>query len=119
MTQALNIIRDVISQVDATVSEHEKGQRLREIAGRMELKSSGKFKNGLAFRKEDMLQRQLQLEGMLCWKTASGRLKGEGRNPPSPAPCTPLLSHPTASAGRKGAPPRSRGHRLGGVVDAT
>lgn len=75
LTQALNIIRDVISQVDATVSEHEKGQRLREIAGRMELKSSGKFKNGLAFRKEDMLQRQLQLEGMLCWKTASGRLK--------------------------------------------
>ncbi|XP_058513876.1 rho guanine nucleotide exchange factor 18 [Ochotona princeps] len=75
LTQALNLIRDVISQVDATVSAHEKGQRLREIAGRMELKSSGKFKNGLAFRKEDMLRRQLQLEGMLCWKTASGRLK--------------------------------------------
>lgn len=77
LTQALNLIRDIISQVDATVSECEKGQRLREIAGRMDLKSSSKLKNGLAFRKEDMLRRQLQLEGMLCWKTASGRLKGK------------------------------------------
>ncbi|XP_033055073.1 rho guanine nucleotide exchange factor 18 isoform X4 [Trachypithecus francoisi] len=75
LTQALNLIKDIISQVDAKVSEFEKGQRLREIAGKMDLKSSGKFKNGLTFRKEDMLQRQLHLEGMLCWKTTSGRLK--------------------------------------------
>ncbi|XP_011837452.1 PREDICTED: rho guanine nucleotide exchange factor 18 [Mandrillus leucophaeus] len=75
LTQALNLIKDIISQVDAKVSEFEKGQRLREIAGKMDLKSSGKLKNGLTFRKEDMLQRQLHLEGMLCWKTTSGRLK--------------------------------------------
>uniref|UniRef100_A0A8C7BVV6 Rho/Rac guanine nucleotide exchange factor 18 n=1 Tax=Neovison vison TaxID=452646 RepID=A0A8C7BVV6_NEOVI len=75
LTQALNLIKDIISQVDAKVSECEKGQRLREIAGKMDLKSSSKFKNGLTFRKEDMLQRQLQLEGTLCWKTTSGRLK--------------------------------------------
>ncbi|XP_064238067.1 rho guanine nucleotide exchange factor 18 isoform X3 [Aotus nancymaae] len=75
LTQALNLIKDIISQVDAKVSECEKGQRLREIAGKMDLKSSSKLKNGLAFRKEDMLQRQLHLEGMLCWKTTSGRLK--------------------------------------------
>ncbi|XP_031514922.1 rho guanine nucleotide exchange factor 18 [Papio anubis] len=71
----LGLIKDIISQVDAKVSEFEKGQRLREIAGKMDLKSSGKLKNGLTFRKEDMLQRQLHLEGMLCWKTTSGRLK--------------------------------------------
>ncbi|XP_021100850.1 rho guanine nucleotide exchange factor 18 isoform X2 [Heterocephalus glaber] len=75
LTQALNLIRDIISQVDAKVSEWEKGQRLREIAGKMDLKSSSKLKNGLTFRKEDMLQRQLHLEGTLCWKTTSGRLK--------------------------------------------
>uniref|UniRef100_A0A8C3WEC1 Rho/Rac guanine nucleotide exchange factor 18 n=2 Tax=Catagonus wagneri TaxID=51154 RepID=A0A8C3WEC1_9CETA len=75
LTQALNLIRDIISQVDARVSECEKGQRLREIAGKMDLKSSSKLKNGLTFRKEDMLQRQLHLEGTLCWKTTSGRLK--------------------------------------------
>ncbi|XP_045044200.2 rho guanine nucleotide exchange factor 18 isoform X3 [Desmodus rotundus] len=75
LAQALNLIRDIISQVDAKVSECEKGQRLREIAGKMDLKSSSKLKNGLTFRKEDMLQRQLHLEGTLSWKTASGRLK--------------------------------------------
>ncbi|XP_045146248.1 rho guanine nucleotide exchange factor 18 [Echinops telfairi] len=75
LTQALNLIKDIISQVDAKVSEYEKGQRLREIAGKMDLKSSGKLKNGLTFRKEDMLRRQLQLEGPLCWKATSGRLK--------------------------------------------
>uniref|UniRef100_A0A096NCT3 Rho/Rac guanine nucleotide exchange factor 18 n=1 Tax=Papio anubis TaxID=9555 RepID=A0A096NCT3_PAPAN len=73
--ESLGLIKDIISQVDAKVSEFEKGQRLREIAGKMDLKSSGKLKNGLTFRKEDMLQRQLHLEGMLCWKTTSGRLK--------------------------------------------
>ncbi|XP_040096536.1 rho guanine nucleotide exchange factor 18 isoform X2 [Oryx dammah] len=75
LTQALSLIKDIISQVDARVSECEKGQRLREIAGKMDLKSSSKLKNGLTFRKEDMLQRQLHLEGTLCWKTTSGRLK--------------------------------------------
>ncbi|XP_054573121.1 rho guanine nucleotide exchange factor 18 [Eptesicus fuscus] len=75
LTQALNLIKDVISQVDAQVSECEKGQRLREIAGKMDLKSSSKLKNGLPFRKEDMLQRQLHLEGTLAWKTTAGRLK--------------------------------------------
>ncbi|KAM8764932.1 rho guanine nucleotide exchange factor 18 isoform 2-T2 [Rhynchonycteris naso] len=75
LTQALNLIKDIISQVDAKVSECEKGQRLKEIAGKMDLKSSSKLKNGLTFSKEDMLQRQLQLDGMLSWKTTSGRLK--------------------------------------------
>lgn len=77
LTQALNLIKDIISQVDTQVNECEKGQRLREIAGKMDLKSSSKLKNGLPFRKEDMLQRQLHLEGTLAWKTTAGRLKGE------------------------------------------
>lgn len=89
LTQALNLIKDIISQVDARVSECEKGQRLREIAGKMDLKSSSKLKNGLTFRKEDMLQRQLHLEGTLCWKTTSGRLKGKA------LPQPPLLSAAT------------------------
>lgn len=75
LSQALNLIKDIISQVDAKVSEYEKGQRLREIAGKVDLKSSSKLKNGLTFRKEDMLQRRLQLEGTLCWKSTTGRLK--------------------------------------------
>lgn len=77
LTQALNLIKDIISQVDARVSERRRASALREIAGKMDLKSSSKLKNGLTFRKEDMLQRQLHLEGTLCWKTTSGRLKGK------------------------------------------
>ncbi|XP_074156491.1 rho guanine nucleotide exchange factor 18 isoform X3 [Sminthopsis crassicaudata] len=75
LNQALGLIKDIITQVDAKVNECEKGQRLKEIVGKMDLKSSGKLKNGLTFRKEDMLHRQLYVDGMLCWKTASGRLK--------------------------------------------
>ncbi|KAJ6664346.1 hypothetical protein lerEdw1_008565 [Lerista edwardsae] len=59
LTQALSLIKEAIMAVDTKVNECEKGQRLREIVTRMELKSSGKFKNGLVFRKEDMLQRRL------------------------------------------------------------
>ncbi|XP_076779926.1 rho guanine nucleotide exchange factor 18 isoform X2 [Arvicanthis niloticus] len=75
LSQALSLIKDIISQVDAKVSECEKDQRLKEIAAKMDLKSSSKLKNGLTFRKEDMQQRQLHLEGTLCWKSTSGRLK--------------------------------------------
>ncbi|NXS60165.1 ARHGI factor, partial [Brachypteracias leptosomus] len=75
LTQALGLIKDTITHVDAMVNECEKGQRLKEIMHKMELKSSGKCKNGLFFRKDDMGQRRLLLDGMLYWKAASGRLK--------------------------------------------
>ncbi|KAJ7412311.1 Rho guanine nucleotide exchange factor 18 [Willisornis vidua] len=75
LTQALSLIKDTITHVDAMVNECEKGQRLKEIMHKMELKSSGKLKNGLLFRKDDMGQRRLLLDGMLYWKAASGRLK--------------------------------------------
>ncbi|NXY21015.1 ARHGI factor, partial [Atrichornis clamosus] len=75
LTQALSLIKDMITQVDAMVNECEKGQRLKEIMHKMDPKSTGKCKNGLLFRKDDMGQRRLLLDGMLYWKAASGRLK--------------------------------------------
>ncbi|XP_061457336.1 rho guanine nucleotide exchange factor 18 isoform X2 [Rhineura floridana] len=75
LTVALSLIKEAITAVDTQVNECEKGQRLRDIVAKMELKSSGKFRNGLVFRKEDVLQRRLLVDGMLCWKAASGRLK--------------------------------------------
>ncbi|KAJ1085558.1 hypothetical protein NDU88_005688 [Pleurodeles waltl] len=75
LTQALSLIKDILFTVDATVNQREKVQRLREIVFKMDLKSFGKLKNGLMFRKDDMLRRQLIHDGMLYWKTASGRLK--------------------------------------------
>ncbi|XP_059575615.1 rho guanine nucleotide exchange factor 18 isoform X1 [Alligator mississippiensis] len=75
LTQALSLIKETITHVDAKVNECEKGQRLREIMQKMEVKSSGKYRNGLFFRKDDMGRRQLLLDGTLYWKAASGRLK--------------------------------------------
>ncbi|KAM4807837.1 LOW QUALITY PROTEIN: rho guanine nucleotide exchange factor 18 [Rhinophrynus dorsalis] len=75
LTRALTHIKEAITDVDSRVHESEKGQRLREIVNKMELKSSGKLKNGKTFSKQDMLCRQLLHDGMLYWKTASGRLK--------------------------------------------
>ncbi|XP_031760979.1 rho guanine nucleotide exchange factor 18 isoform X2 [Xenopus tropicalis] len=74
LTQAIALIKDTITDVDSRVHESEKVQRLREIVSKMELKSSGKLKNG-TFRKQDILRRQLLHDGVLYWKTASGRLK--------------------------------------------
>ncbi|NXE95258.1 ARHGI factor, partial [Menura novaehollandiae] len=75
LTQALSLIKDTITHVDAMVNECEKGQRLKEIMHKMEAKSSGKCKDGHLLRKDDMAQRRLLLDGMLYWKAASGRLK--------------------------------------------
>ncbi|XP_063772399.1 rho guanine nucleotide exchange factor 18 isoform X2 [Pseudophryne corroboree] len=75
LTRALILLKETITEVDTRVHKSEKGQRLDEIIGKMEPKSTGKLKNGMTFRKHDMEQRQLLHDGMLYWKTASGRLK--------------------------------------------
>ncbi|XP_018414177.1 PREDICTED: rho guanine nucleotide exchange factor 18 [Nanorana parkeri] len=75
LTQALTLIKETITEVDFRIHKSEKGQRLDEIIAKMEPKSSGKFKNGMTFRRQDMENRQLLHDGLLYWKTASGRLK--------------------------------------------
>lgn len=78
LAQALGLIKDTIVQVDSHVNLYEKEVRLREITSKMEPKSLGKIKDGRVFRKEDLSQgrRTLLFEGMVNWKSASGRLKG-------------------------------------------
>ncbi|XP_069834032.1 rho guanine nucleotide exchange factor 18 isoform X2 [Dendropsophus ebraccatus] len=75
LSRALTLIKETITEVDSRVHKSEKGQRLDDIIGKMEPKSYGKLKNGMTFRKHDMERRQLIHDGMLYWKTASGRLK--------------------------------------------
>uniref|UniRef100_UPI00398F007F rho guanine nucleotide exchange factor 18 isoform X2 n=1 Tax=Pristiophorus japonicus TaxID=55135 RepID=UPI00398F007F len=77
LVKALALIKDTITEVDEKVSVCEKARRLKEIANRTEPKSIAKLKNGNTFRKVDMLRpkRRLLHEGVVCWKTASGRLK--------------------------------------------
>nr|XP_020469249.1 rho guanine nucleotide exchange factor 28-like isoform X2 [Monopterus albus] len=77
LSKALTQIREVIAAVDLRVSENERHQRLQGVWNRMENRSSAKLKNGHTFRKQDMMGpgQTLQHQGLLLWKTATGRLK--------------------------------------------
>ncbi|XP_071768133.2 rho guanine nucleotide exchange factor 28-like [Centroberyx gerrardi] len=77
LLRALVQIREVIAAVDLWVSEYERRQRLQEVWNRMENRSSAKLKNGHTFRKQDMMGpgQTLKHQGLLLWKTATGRLK--------------------------------------------
>lgn len=83
LSKALCQVREVIASVDLSVSEYERQQRLQEVCGRMENRSAAKLKNGHTFRKQDMMRpgQVLQHQGVLLWKSATGRLKGERDNP--------------------------------------
>lgn len=84
LSKALCQVREVITAVDLSVSEYERHQRLQEVCGRMENRSAAKLKNGHTFRKQDMMRpgQVLQHQGVLLWKSATGRLKGETDKPP-------------------------------------
>lgn len=71
-------IRDIITAVDLTVTKYEKCQELQEVLARLENKSTAKLKNGKVFRKQDLhsKHRDLHHKGLVYWKTATGRLKG-------------------------------------------
>uniref|UniRef100_A0A673CH20 PH domain-containing protein n=1 Tax=Sphaeramia orbicularis TaxID=375764 RepID=A0A673CH20_9TELE len=79
LSKALAQIREVIAAVDLRVSEYERHQRLQEVFNRIENRSSAKLKNGHTFRKQDMMRpgQTLKHQGVLLWKTATGRLKGD------------------------------------------
>ncbi|KAK6305045.1 hypothetical protein J4Q44_G00238250 [Coregonus suidteri] len=77
LSRALVLIKEVIAAVDLKVSEFEQGQRLQDVLNRMDNRSAAKLKNGHNFRKQDVLVpgRTLKHQGLLLWKTATGRLK--------------------------------------------
>ncbi|XP_041826213.1 rho guanine nucleotide exchange factor 28 isoform X2 [Melanotaenia boesemani] len=75
--KALAQIREVIAAVDLKVNEYEQHQKLQEVCNRIENRSAAKLKTGHTFRKQDMMGpgRRLKHQGVLLWKTATGRLK--------------------------------------------
>ncbi|NXA88025.1 ARG28 factor, partial [Melanocharis versteri] len=78
LCKALRLIKDVIAAVDLKVNEYEKKQKLLEILCRTENKTYTKLKNGHVFRKQDLMRKERILlhEGLVYWKTATGRFKG-------------------------------------------
>ncbi|NWI46905.1 ARG28 factor, partial [Picathartes gymnocephalus] len=77
LCKALRLIKDVIAAVDLKVNEYEKKQKLLEILCRTENKTYTKLKNGHVFRKQDLMRKERVLlhEGLVYWKTATGRFK--------------------------------------------
>ncbi|KAM6227507.1 rho guanine nucleotide exchange factor 28 isoform 7-T8 [Spheniscus humboldti] len=77
LCKALRLIKDMIAAVDLKVNEYEKKQKLLEILSRTENKTYTKLKNGHVFRKQDLMRKERILlhEGLVYWKTATGRFK--------------------------------------------
>ncbi|XP_041436433.1 rho guanine nucleotide exchange factor 28 isoform X2 [Xenopus laevis] len=77
LCKALGLMKELLGAVDLRVNEFEKGQKLLEILNKIENKTYTKLKNGLEFRKQDLTSkgRALLREGLVFWKTATGRLK--------------------------------------------
>uniref|UniRef100_A0A3P8W4C4 Rho guanine nucleotide exchange factor 28 n=1 Tax=Cynoglossus semilaevis TaxID=244447 RepID=A0A3P8W4C4_CYNSE len=77
LSKALARIKEVVAAVDLKVSVYERHQKLQDVWSRMENRSSAKLKNGHTFRKQDMMGsgQTLKHQGVLLWKTATGRLK--------------------------------------------
>ncbi|XP_037981421.1 rho guanine nucleotide exchange factor 28 isoform X3 [Motacilla alba alba] len=77
LCKALRLIKAIIATVDLKVNEYEKKQKLLEILCRTENKTYTKLKNGHVFRKQDLMRKERILlhEGLVYWKTATGRFK--------------------------------------------
>lgn len=79
LSQALQLVKEVIAAVDSKVNEHEKKRRLKEIYNRTDGKSIMRMKSGQMFAREDLIRgRKLLHDGPLQLKSSAGRLKGKG-----------------------------------------
>ncbi|XP_069606571.1 rho guanine nucleotide exchange factor 28 isoform X1 [Ranitomeya imitator] len=77
LSRALSLIKDMVTAVDLRVSDFERKQKLEEFLNKMENKTFTKMKNGHVFTKQDLRIRERVLlhDGVLLWKTATGRFK--------------------------------------------
>ncbi|KAL6468623.1 hypothetical protein MHYP_G00221470 [Metynnis hypsauchen] len=76
LSQALQLVKEVIAAVDSKVNEHEKKRRLKEIYNRTDGKSIMRMKSGQMFAREDLIRgRKLLHDGPLQLKSTAGRLK--------------------------------------------
>ncbi|XP_031442549.1 rho guanine nucleotide exchange factor 1a isoform X2 [Clupea harengus] len=75
LTQALVLLRELLSSVDEQVLELERTHRLQEIQARLDPRVEAKLRSGALFRPAELSRRRLIHEGTLLWKTPGSRLK--------------------------------------------
>ncbi|XP_066459002.1 rho guanine nucleotide exchange factor 28 isoform X2 [Eleutherodactylus coqui] len=77
LCRSLGLIKDMVAAVDLRVSEFERKQKLEDFLNKIENKTFTKMKNGNVFTKQDLRikERVLLHDGVLLWKTATGRFK--------------------------------------------
>ncbi|TSL68181.1 A-kinase anchor protein 13 [Bagarius yarrelli] len=76
LTQALQLIKEIIAAVDNKVNKHEKKKRLEEFYNRTDGRTITRMKSGQMFAREDLRRgRKLLHDGPLQLKTMAGRLK--------------------------------------------
>ncbi|XP_072572260.1 rho guanine nucleotide exchange factor 2 isoform X4 [Paramormyrops kingsleyae] len=75
LSQALVLIRELLSSVDQQVLELERTHRLEEIRARLDPRAETEVRGGGVFRGSELLRRRLIHEGTLLLKGGSSRLK--------------------------------------------
>ncbi|KAG5842834.1 hypothetical protein ANANG_G00181950 [Anguilla anguilla] len=75
LSQALVLIRELLSSVDQQVLELERTQRLQELRARLDPRAQAEVRGGGLFRGGELTRRRLIHEGTLLWKTGGSRLK--------------------------------------------
>uniref|UniRef100_A0A3B4BFP9 PH domain-containing protein n=1 Tax=Periophthalmus magnuspinnatus TaxID=409849 RepID=A0A3B4BFP9_9GOBI len=76
VSEALQLVKEILTAVDSKVNEQEKKRRLKEVHSRTDSKSIMRMKSGQFFAKEDLLRgRRLIHDGTLQLKNSAGRLK--------------------------------------------
>ncbi|XP_008302709.1 rho guanine nucleotide exchange factor 2 isoform X1 [Stegastes partitus] len=75
LSQALSLLKELISSVDQEVLELDRTRRLQEIQARLDPRAQAEVRGGGVFRGGELLRRRLLFEGALQWKVQGSRMK--------------------------------------------
>lgn len=79
VSEALVLLKNLISSVDKEVLELERSRRLQEIQARLDHRAQAEVEGGGVFRVGELLRRRLLHDGTLLWKVQGSRMKGRSR----------------------------------------
>lgn len=76
LSEALGLLKNLISSVDKEVLELERSRRLQEIQARLDHRAQAEVEGGGVFRGGELQRRRLLHDGTLLWKVQGTRMKG-------------------------------------------